>query len=360
MIKGIFLDPRSWYTDILSHPKWNPEQYGVSLRLYDENAQLTRKDPGKDCKFAIATEVWTVAMHKTLEFLKNKYGLKIFVLPRELALAKGYKKIMFKNKEFEYNGRYFFNPDLMMSPGKHYTDFWKDITKTINIGHPRFDAYALDGWNDGADKIKKRYNIDPNKKVIFFASYWNKHYQDDGEKVYYADISKDLQKTTEVLEEVANERDDIQIIIKIHPMSQKLYLKGKYNMDSVIEKYYNKRDGLIRVVKDIRNDGRIAKNLLSISDLIVSFRSTMLLEAMLIGTPAINTMFEQGRALEGLPDFVERTYTVNNKRELKSALLNTDNYKNYGPLDKNVVNDYFYKADGNLCKRFCEQIKDNI
>jgi len=360
MLHGIFLDPRSWASDCLLYPNWNPEKYGVKIDLYDSESQINRKPPHPKYKFAIATEVWTVAMHKVLDFLSKKHGLKIFVLPRELALAEGYKKVMFKNKEFEYKGKCFFNPDLMLSPGDHYTNFWADITKTVNVGHPRFDMYATEKWHDPEAVIKKRYNIDPNKKIVFFASYWNKHYQDDGEKVYYADISKDLAKTTKVLEEIAKSRDDIQVIIKIHPMSQKLYLKGRYKMDSILEKYYHQKNGFIRVIKDVRFDGSIAKNLLAISDLVVSFRSTMLLEAMLLKKPVINIMFEQAKGLKGLPDFVERTYSVYDEQTLRDSILNFEDHKDRGPMDSSVVDDYFYKADGNFCERFCTEIKNNM
>jgi len=361
MIHGIFLDPRSWVSDFLAHPNWNPERFGVKIDLYNERSQVDRKPPGASCKFAISTEAWTVGMHKTLEFLKTKHNLKIFMIPRETILAAGYKRIMFKNKDFEYNGKCFFSPDVLMSSGQHYTSFWKEKAQVVNIGHPRYDSYAISGWHDSTKSIKRKYNIDPSKKVILFASYWNKHYQQDaGDTIFYSDTSKDLQKTTEILEEVAKAREDIQVVIKIHPTAQKLYLKGKYKLDYVTAKYFRQPDGLIRVVEDDRETCKVAKNLLYISDLVVGFKSTMMLEAMVINKPTINIMLEQANKLIGLPDLVERIFTVKSGQDLKNCLLDTDNYKNYGALDKSLIYDYFHDIDGNYCERLCNEIKKNI
>jgi hypothetical protein len=35
MINGIYLDPRSWKVDCISHPKWDTKKFGVNLFLYD-------------------------------------------------------------------------------------------------------------------------------------------------------------------------------------------------------------------------------------------------------------------------------------------------------------------------------------
>ena len=71
-------------------------------------------------------------------------------------------------------------------------------------------------------------------------------------------------------------------------------------------------------------------------------------------------MFEQARGLEGLPDFVERTYSVYDEQTLRGCILDFDNHKYRGPMDSSVVDDYFYKADGNFCERFCTEIKNNM
>lgn len=355
MINGIYLDPRSWKIDCMSYDGWKPEQYGLKITLYDEQSQAKRRPVDKKCKFVIATEVWTPQMQETLWRLKTDYGLKVFMLPRESILAESYKNVMFRYPACKYKEHYFFKPDVVLSPGPHYTEFWKNKTKTINVGHPKFDSYVTNKFA-ASEEIKKKYKIAPGKKVVFFPTYWDKHYQYDG-KVYYADIHQDLQSTMEVLEDIALKNKNIQVVAKVHPITQKLFNKGKGKLDNITKKYYDK-DGPVKIVKDVRTRVDIARELLYIADFVLSYRSTMLVEGIFLNKPILNVVFDQCSKLQGMPDFINHIPSVYSKEDLYNTIAN-GNFDDF-IVGKELVDQYFYKVDGQFCKRMCNTIKENL
>lgn len=350
IINGLYLDPRSWQIDCMVHQNWNTEKFGINIDLYSEQDQKLKKPLNKDYKFVIATEVWSPQAQEILKYFKQKYKLFVFLLPREQILAESYKKVIFKNDLCEHNGDYCFIPDIVLSPAKHYSAFWTGRATIKEIGHPKFDSYAVNKIPD-QKSILRRYKLKENLPIIYFPMYWDKHYQYNG-KVYYTDIGKDLEKTLSVLEKAS--QNNFQIISKMHPTTQKLYNKNKYTAQPTLKKYYNKLNNNMKIIKDERHNPDISREIMYISDLIVSFRSTMLLEATIIKKPVINIMFEQCSALKGLPDFINHIKTITDEKMLLKEIMG----KNYNyVVDRDVVGEYCGQIDGNFCQRMCAEIR---
>ena len=222
MINGLFLDPRTWKIDYLSSPFWKPEEHGIHFDLHPNAFHIPKTGIKKKYDFVLTTEVWEKPIRKTLEYLK-KQGLKVVLVPREVAPGKSHAGTMFSDPSFEMNGTYYFKPDLALVPGQRYYDVWGDRTPSKIIGYPRFDACLRSDLWMPKNKILKRHDIEKDKKIIFFPSYPPYHVQtlEDGSTVFM-DLYEDLHNTMSALEKYAMEhQDEVQVIVKIHPAAQK-------------------------------------------------------------------------------------------------------------------------------------------
>lgn len=361
MINGLILDPRIWEIDYKAHPNWNPEKFGVHIDLHPDPTNIPKFMLDKKYKFVIATEVWEIPIRKSLEYLK-KNGLMVFFAPREMLPADAFSNIMFHSDHFLYNNTYYYRPDVLFSPSKFYARLWDKsrVDHVEIIGSARYDSYAVKKFD--IKSIKQKYGIESNKRIIFFPSYPPSHYQiDENGKEFYVDLYDDLNATMEVLEEYTKaNKDNAQVIVKIHPMAQKLYNKKYGNgkdVKGIMEKYYKNPTNYFKVIGDVRRNGNIAKELVAVADLVVGFRSTMLLEACFLNKPTVHIVFDKCSKLKGLPEYIKDFFEVKNKKELIDSLNNPDisNYfiKNSGDLLEHC----FSKIDGEFCSRLCGKIK---
>ena len=361
MIHGLFLDPRIWNTDYLSNPSWNPNKFGINIDLHKDAFAIPNVGVDKKYKFVLATEVWEIPMQKTLEFLRNK-GLKIFLIPREMLPSNDFDAF-FKCSKFKYKDNYYINPDVLLSPNDFYSTFWSGKTRIIDVGCSRYDVYNNLKF-DNRDVICKRFKIDNKKKIILFALFPPYHYQiDDGGNIFYADLYNDLSESCEVVERFARENsEEFQVIAKLHPYAQKCYDKnvnGKKEIPKVIQKYYNNPTSYFKIIKDQRMNGTIARELLSVSELVMGFRTTMLLEAQFFNKPIINLMFKQCSEMTGMPGYVEKLFTVKNKDELYNT-LSGKNFSQCHIKESGVIETYLGRIDGRFCEKTCDAIKENI
>jgi len=360
MLHGLFLDPRIWTIDYLSSPFWNPEKHGVSIDLHPNafNIPKTGIDPKYD--FVIATEVWEILMQKTLNYLRAK-GLPVFLVPREILPTEAYKGQMFNYEKFKYKDNYYFEPDMLLAISQQYLDLWKGHVKSgAVIGYPRFDIYISKDKMLSRESIFKKYKLDKNKKVIFFPSFPPYHIQTVNNKSVTVDLYDDLQNIMRALEEFVNSKEDVQVIVKIHPMAQKCYNKGTGNGKEVaglLKKYYKAPTDKIKVIGDERNNGIISKELLVISDTVIAFTSVMLLEAAHHNKSTIHLLFDQASDLKDLPSYSSSFYTVHNNQDLIQALGESLSSSKYIIDDHSVVEKYIYKIDGKFCYRLCDEIK---
>jgi len=355
MLKGLFLDPRSWKIDFQSSPFWKPEQYGVKIDLHPNAFNISNTGVNEDYKFVLCSEVWEIPLRKTLQYLRNK-GLKIFLIAREPFKTDILKDAMFSYDKFLYNNEYYFKPDAVFAAGKAYADLWQGKVETVITGYPRFDYYvAKEKWRS-RDDICKQYGIDKSKKIIYFPSYPPYHYKKEGGKDILIDLFKEQEDTISALEEFSNKHKEYQVIIKIHPVAWKLYSKNKSSKDvsGLMKKYLLNPQPHIKVIGDERMSGTIAKELLTISDTIVGFTSTMLLEAAMINKSCIHILFGKTQELkeQGIPQYYRYLPTAVDKDSLNIMLLD----KTLNQVPAHVVEDYFYKIDGKACERICKAI----
>lgn len=361
-LKGLFLDPRTWKIDYLSSPFWKPEKHGIKIDLHPNAFKIPKHGLKGNYDFVLCCEVWEKKIRKTLKYLKNK-GLKIILVPREIAPGESHHGTMFSDPHFYDDGEYYFTPDMVLAPGQRYYDVWDGRAERKIIGYPRFDiCLRPDLWKP-RKKILKRHGVE-NKKIVFFPSYPPYHVQTkkDGSTELIR-LDEDLQDTMKGLEEFAiKHKNEIQVVTKIHPSAQKCYNKKMGpggEVSGILEKYYKSPTNYMKVVGDVRNDSSISREMIIIADVVVGYTSMMLLEAIVMNKPILHLKFKQCNGLYQAMDFSEEMATVYRKEDMCSAieeaLCGDDEY-----LVKNsrILEYCLYKIDGKFCERLCNEIKN--
>lgn len=351
MIRGYYSDPRSWKIDITSSDFWNPEKYGVRVDLHPDAFNIPKMGLSNKYKFFITTECWEIPMRKTLEYLRKR-GIKIFLLPREPFKPDELKRALFGYKRFLYNGEYYFNPDVLLAPNEIYADHWKGKTKIIITGHPKFDYMIKNSFN--RNSVIKKHGLSPNKKIILFPSY--PPYQNNLENGSITDIWQAREDTLIMLEEFAKNNPEYQVVVKIHPMSFKCFIKktGRRNeVTGTLLKYYKNPTSYMKVIGDVRMSGDISRELLVASDVVVGFNSTMLLEAIGLKKPVVHLLIGNTSEVR-FKDYAPIMPTAYNKEEMFKLIKSPSMAKD--TLTKRVI----YGMDGKCCERICNAIKGNV
>jgi hypothetical protein len=359
-LKGLFLDPRIWKIDYKSSPAWKPEKHGIEIDLHPNAFKIPETGINKKYDFVITTECWEKPIRKTLKFLQNK-GLKVILVPREIAPGKSHHGTMFSDPHFYDNGEYYFKPDIVLAPGQRYYDVWEGRANRKIIGYPRFDiCLRPDLWKTRKE-ILNRHRLE-DKKIVFFPSYPPYHVQtkDDGstEMIY---LNDDLEETMKGLEEFAlKHKDEVQVVTKIHPSAQKCFDKGMGpggEVSGTLKKYYKNPTPYMKVIGDIRNDSSVAREMIVIADAVIGYTSMMLLEAIIMNKSVIHTKFDQCRGLYQAMDFSEEIKTIYDKSEMEFAIRGALDTNDYIVKNSKLVEYCLYKVDGKFCKRLCKEIK---
>lgn len=358
MIYGLFLDPRTWNIDFKTSPFWNPEKYGIKIDLHQNAFNIPKQGVDKKYKFVIASEVWEIPIQKTLQYLKNK-GLKTILVPREIAPSKSHIGVMFNYEKFKYGDNYYFTPDLVLGAGKQYCKLWEGRAPSKTIGYPRFDVYLnQDGWKT-REEILRRHKIEANKRIIFFPAYPPYHVQTINGVSKTFDLYDDLQNTLKALEQYSLSCSDVQIVVKIHPMSFKCYRKGigsKKEVAGLLKQYYESPTKYMKVIGDLRNDSSVAREMIQIADVVVGYTSMMLLEAIIIGKPVLHLNLKQASELKNTLRFDDDLVTIyNNTLDKLPEYINMVDKLDF--RQTKLVELYLYKVDGHFCKRLCSEIK---
>lgn len=356
MIYGLFLDPRSWKIDITSSQYWCPEKYGVKIDLCQDAFNIPRKGISSKYKFVIASEVWEIPLRKALKYLRQR-GVKIFLLPREPLKSKIFEDAMFSYKKFYWDGECYFAPDAVFAAGQAYADLWKYKTHTYITGYPRFDYYVNNKRWMPRHKAANKYGLDLKKKWIFFPDYPPYHYAKIDGKDTMVDLFDARENTLKSLEQFALMNKEYQVVVKIHPASMKPFKKGTGKGNEVKGKLlerYKSPTSAMKVIGDIRESGLEAKELLTNADIVCGFSSTMLLEAAIIGKPAIHILFGNAGGLEGIPEFASHMPVAHNDTMLYGLLKAS---KSVFVQSTDMAEKYLHKTDGLSCKRICKSIR---
>ncbi len=235
--------------------------------------------------------------------------------------------------------------DVGLLPGKVFIDNWLECSHHA-YAHPKKGVFEA-GWPKGDVLFKKdfpkireslleTYRIDPRKKTVIYAPSWEcNNKQND-----FVESMKNL---------------DVNILIKHAAMSKNEYQDIKKNIAEMNALHQDMEDVFIL-------DPRISiVNALSISDILVSDESSTLIEATLLGKPAI--------AVQDwlIPDTIPSRFPVQfnftikaQKNTLKTVVQDTiENYDKYCQVADNYRDSYFSNI-GTTSSRIMDIVEDAI
>lgn len=361
MIYGLYSDPRAWTIDIKSSSLWNPDRHGVHIDLHPDAFNIPKQGVDKKYSFFITSEVWEIPMRKTLEYLRQK-GLKIFLLAREPIKFGNATEGMFSFEKFKYNGEYCFVPDAVFAVSEKYAKLWEGKTKTYVTGYPRWD-WCIDktSWKS-RDQFNKQYGIRPDTKIIFFPSFPPYAYLKVNGKDELIDIFDSRENILETCIEFAKNHQEYQFISKIHPMSMKCYLKktgpGR-DVCGLLETYYKQPTSYAKVIGDQRMSSEAIRDITVQSHIIVGLWSTVMLDAVILGKPAIQAITGKNIHLLQNP-WVDMFPVVRTNAELTKILTKCDTE---GCVISDKAKEKTFeniRLDEFVCDRVCSAIKEMV
>ena len=249
-------------------------------------------------------------------------------------------------------------------------------TKLELLGYYRTDLFMKPLYDlfPTRDELLKKYDLPlENKTITLASSVQESHvsnalqmqraarYKKDPEKVKFYNLvvenSKTLRDITiEVLEYIANNYPDINIIIKPHPNENTVYWKN------IIDKLSHENIYLM--------EGEPIMHLLRVSDLNINHNiCTTTFEAQLTGVPSVELHSNNSHELYGedhmnLPQYIVKTVDEID-RVIVSEIIDEKTKKNgfsNGQKEKleKYINKYAHKFDGQRCKAYANSIDQFI
>lgn len=221
-----------------------------------------------------------------------------------------------------------------------FGDYFKDILikngnyppdKIAVTGQPRMDIFFEQKRNYQKKELYKKLGIEAGKKLIVYAS------QPAGEEsiMAFSAIIKALKNL-----------ESAKLIVKLHPAekaSQYKPLLQKLEYDAIIS-------------KDID-----LYEIIFCSDLVISIRSTVILEALAFGKEVIQLKLMGGNETFGkLANKCIRGITKESElnSEIRRILYGKSRHKGLDKKRKKFILEYYYKIDGNSTKRFLDTLKE--
>ncbi len=220
----------------------------------------------------------------------------------------------------------------------------KTETSQIITGNHRFDQIICSFRKKlDKDKICKKLNLNANELIILvaiqrFAGITSKH-TIESEELFIRGTLRSLKKFPYG-----------QIVVKLHPSYPKRY----YQMVSIIS---NEEDLRVMIIKDHLWD------LLAVADVVITYASTVGLEAMLFDKPLIIINLENQEDMSG---YVSNNAAIGVYREddlvpaINEVLFSENIRKKLEYGRKKFIYEYAYLQDGNAHKRIANLIMQMI
>lgn len=217
----------------------------------------------------------------------------------------------------------FITPDYLITWGEyekniiHYPKNSK--CRVVPLGSPQHDFLAHMKFD--RKKLLKKYKLNPNKKIILWATQGHD---------YLMNKTGEWDKTMDVIYKVARKlKKTHEFIIKLHPGEEQLGIKYKWKA------FLTKTP-----IKIFSHNSANLHELISISDYVIVKHSTVGMEAILMGTPVINTEVMRSYDLslyQGCP-------RIHNSEDLENILFKnifSKNSKEFKMFRKKFIKEHF-------------------
>lgn len=219
--------------------------------------------------------------------------------------------------------------------GKYCKNFLIDIgnyepKKIVITGQPRTDIFFENKKNYSKRDLCKKLGINPNKKLVVFAT---ERFQDSSDAGF---------ALTAIIKALKN-NPKTELIVKVHPSEEEYYYK----------KILEEQDYRAIVSRDID-----LYNIIFCCDLLISISSTVMFEALIADKPVL-----QLNLLERYDLFDDKSYEKNKiislvtnqnqlSKSMNSLLFDNSMLRAIKKDRKNFIFDYYNRIDGKSTKRF--------
>jgi hypothetical protein len=173
----------------------------------------------------------------------------------------------------------------------------------------------------------------------------------------YGDVWEDRELILQSLLDITY-RDDIQVVVKLHPMSSAVYKKKGETKDieGITLTYLKEPKENFIVVDGKKETRRVARDILYACDYIVGCNSTMMVEGAIIGKPVLRTRMNVSKNIlhyPGYDDIFTQSRGYFNTCDRTLEMVDKDGR---GFMMKDTGDDYLIQ-DTDSCGRICEAIK---
>lgn len=226
-----------------------------------------------------------------------------------------------------YNG---FNVYFVSSKRQVETAKSMGINSTFAIGYPKLDNAFNGFYNEKyLSDLKKKINIDPNKKTIIFTSTWN---------------VEGLSALPRWIDEVHKLTDQYNILFTVHTWTEQKYIDKLRSIKSAyfIEEYD-------------------ATPYLLIADIFVGDYSSIIGEFCALNKPIITfKVLESSRTIKEITELIKSiSIQINNFNELPSAIQVCLENPNEKSFERKAANELMYfSLDGKAGERAGNKIKE--
>jgi UDP-N-acetylglucosamine 2-epimerase len=212
-----------------------------------------------------------------------------------------------------------------------------DENQLIITGHPKYDFLKKISTHSAKNKLKKIFKYNLQKKIVLIAmSQWNKK-----DEIWMSDFIQFCNK------------NNYEIIIKIHPMYITSNNELSQNKINMIKKKCSKNNFLITYDFDIYN-------LIVASDLIITDFSNVGIEAILLKKSLLTVDFNENPWNYLQLNETGAAINIKNIQELKEISKNIlEGKKIFKEKLDNIIDNYNFKNDGNASERIFKELKSN-
>ncbi len=224
-------------------------------------------------------------------------------------------------------------------------DSSNDPQRIIEVGSPRFDYYLTKHDQQGLEILRARFKLDPTKFTVLFIPLAVRNPIKPRDCTSYEAIEK-----YQMLDKLRTGISGIQIILKLRPTN----INTKFHRQAVAE-----------ILKD-----RVAlaqyedmKSLLYLSDLVISCKSTVSIEAMISGKPVILYMV-RGKFFQF--ELFEKAGAIKIARNSDELLMHVRSLILDKKARENLINNAniflkkYYQFDGKSSERIIDLLNKGV
>ncbi len=230
-------------------------------------------------------------------------------------------------------------------PGTNYFVYGerdKDIL-TRDSGIPPHRIVVTGATNIDALVSKYRSSTNRKKKTILFLS--QQLYLFFGDQRYQEHLEKIFSNLSDI---------DARLVVKLHPRDQKPHLIENALKHEGIKDYR-----IVRTDASNKNQEVLYREI-SRSDVVMTFFSTTILDALVLGKPVIMVRVTDEEYFTELKSVMRVPYDGDIRSVLKSMLFDKGYMLNVKDLVRQDIRKYYYKADGLACQRAAHAIRKMV